>query len=69
MAKKNNYHELTEQEQQTYRFAVVSIILNNDMQSRIMHPTQVNSVALEMVHAVNLTIGLNPIIELQKEMD
>ena len=69
MARKTNYYELTEQEQQTYRFAVVSIILNNDMQSRIMHPTQVNSVALEMVHAVNLTIGLNPIIELQKEMD
>lgn len=70
MAKKNNYHELTEQEKETYRFAVVNIVLNNEREKRIMHGSQVNGFALEVVHAVNITIDFNePIVNLDKEMD
>lgn len=69
MARKNNYHELSEQEQQTYRFAVASILFHNEWNKIIMPIQHVNGFALEMVHAVNLTIDLNPIVNLDKEMD
>ena len=70
MAKKTNYYELTEKEQAIYHNAVIQIILQNEQTKRLMTGTNVNNFALELVHAVNLTIEHNaPIDNLEKEMD
>lgn len=66
---KTNYHLLSETEKAIYHLACINILMENNKLMRVMSPAQVNETCLLIVRSVNVTIAVNPIIDLEKEMD